>query len=193
MDTLQASTDRPLYVDLDGTLVRSDLLWESLFLFARQQPLSLWRIPGWALAGKSVLKHELAVRIEIDPATLPYREDVVETLRSEREAGRSIVLATAANERLAGGVADHLGLFERVIASTRDDNLSAERKLHRIQAERAGAPFDYIGNSRDDLCLFDAAETVTVVQPDRAAARWHRDAARPARLIAGEGNIARGC
>ncbi|ALN73877.1 UbiA family prenyltransferase [Aureimonas sp. AU20] len=191
MDTLQARTDRPLYVDLDGTLIRSDLLWESLFLFARQNPLQAWRLFGWLLAGKSVLKHELAAGIEVDPATWPYREEVVETLRAERETGRTIVLATAANERLAQGVADHLGLFDRVIASNRDENLSAERKLDRIAAERAGAPFDYIGNSRDDLCLFDAAEGVTVVQPDRAAARWHRESERASRLIQGEGNLPR--
>ena len=191
MDTLQASTDRPLYVDLDGTLVRSDLLWESLFLFARQHPLSFWRVFGWALAGKAVLKDELAARIEVDPATWPYRPEVIETLRAEREAGRHIVLATAANERLAQGVADHLGLFDEVIASDRQVNLSAERKLERIRTERSGAPFGYMGNSRDDLCLFEAAEDVTVVQPDRHAARWHREATREARLIRGEGRLAR--
>ncbi|WP_019996382.1 UbiA family prenyltransferase [Aureimonas ureilytica] len=191
MDTLSAKADRPLYVDLDGTLVRSDLLWESLFLFARQKPLEVWRVFGWALAGKARLKAELAGRIEVDPATWPYREDVVETLRTEREAGRRIVLATAADERLAKGVADHLGFFDEVIASDGETNLSAERKLERIRADRAGAPFDYMGNSRDDLCLFEAAEHATVVQPDRHAARWHRGATRECRLIRDEKPVSR--
>ena len=192
MDTLLARTDRPLYVDLDGTLVQSDLLWESLFLFARQHPLEAWKVLGWALAGKAILKDELARRIEVDPTIWPYRPEVVATLQAEREAGRHIVLATAANERLAQGVADHLGLFDEVIASSRDENLSAERKLERIRADRQGGAFDYVGNSRDDLCLFDAAETVTVVQPDRAASRWHQESQKECRLIQDEGSVARG-
>lgn len=193
MDTLSARTDRPVYVDLDGTLIRSDLLWEALFLFARQHPLSFWRTFGWALAGKAILKDELAARVEMDAASLPYRPEVVSTIRAEREAGRRVVLATASNHRFAQAVADHLGLFDEVIASDREVNLSAERKLARIEADRAGEPFDYIGNSRDDICLFEAATDVTIVQPDRAAGRWHRSGARTSRLVEGDGKgVARG-
>ncbi|RIY01845.1 UbiA family prenyltransferase [Aureimonas flava] len=183
MDTYVTRTGRPLFVDLDGTLIRGDLLWESLFHFARQEPLGFWRLFGWAFQGKAVLKDELAARTTIDAATLPYREEVVATLQAERETGRPIVLATASNERLAHAVSDHLGLFDEVMASDREVNLSAQRKLERIR-DRCGAEgFDYFGNSHDDVCLFEAAETATVVQPDRSARRWHGGAARPARLI----------
>lgn len=191
MDTLIARTERPLYVDLDGTLIRSDILWESLFLFARAHPLQFWRVFGWALSGKSVLKAELAARTEIDVATLPYREEVVASLQAEREAGRHIVLATASNERTAQAVARHLGVFDDVIASDRDTNLSADRKLERIRSQCFGRGFDYVGNSRDDICLFDAADTVTVVQPDRSARAWHRASDRGSRLIADRGHLAR--
>ncbi|WP_182084876.1 UbiA family prenyltransferase [Aureimonas sp. ME7] len=183
MDTFVTRTERPLFVDLDGTLIRGDLLWESLFLFARQEPLSFWRLFGWMFRGKAVIKDELAARIDIDAATLPYREEVVAALQAEQEAGRRIVLATASNERLAKAVADHLGLFDEVMASDRTTNLSARTKLDRIQARCEGGAFDYFGNSQDDICLFEAAETATVVQPDRSARRWQASAARPARLI----------
>ena len=184
MDTLLARIERPLYVDLDGTLIRSDLLWESLFLFARQNPLGFWRIFGWALSGKSVLKDELAARVELDVATLPYRDELVATLQAEKDAGRHVVLATAANERMANAVATHLGLFDDVIASDRETNLSAERKLERIQGRCFGTGFDYVGNSHDDVCLFEAADAVTVVEPDRSAGAWLRSATKERRLIA---------
>jgi len=182
MDTLVSACDRPVYVDLDGTLIRSDLLWESLFLFARQKPLQFWRVFGWTLRGKSVLKDELAGRVECDVATLPYRGEVLEALASERANGRRLVLATASSERLARPIAEHLGLFDAVMASTRDVNLSAHRKLAAIQAECGAAGFDYYGNSADDVCLFQAAVDATVVQPDRHARRWHGSAAG-ARLL----------
>ncbi|WP_416355131.1 UbiA family prenyltransferase [Aureimonas phyllosphaerae] len=192
MDTYVTRTGRPLFVDLDGTLIRGDLLWESLFHFARQQPLGFWRLFGWAFQGKAVLKDELAARTEIDAATLPYREEVVATLQAEREAGRPIILATASNERLAHAVSAHLGLFDEVMASDRTTNLSADRKLERIRARCDGEAFDYVGNSHDDVCLFEAAESATVVQPDRSARRWHGAATRPSRLITDTGSLARG-
>ncbi|BDA85345.1 prenyltransferase UbiA [Aureimonas sp. SA4125] len=176
---MRVKSDRPLYVDLDGTLIKSDLLWESFFMLARQSPGSLWRVPLWLLRGKAQLKAEIARRITFDASLLPYRESVVERLAEARADGRRVVLATAANERLAGAIADHLGVFDAVLASDDETNLSAERKLARIVAEGDADGFDYIGNSRDDLCLFDAATEAIVVAPDRAAAEWSRAADVP--------------
>ncbi|WP_062011592.1 UbiA family prenyltransferase [Aureimonas sp. AU4] len=191
MDTLISRAECPVYVDLDGTLIRSDLLWETLFLFARQNPLQFCRVFGWLAQGKAVLKDELAARVEFDAATLPYREEVVAALQAEREMGRRVVLATASNERLAHAVADHLGLFDEVLASDRDTNLSSSRKLERIQAGCGAQGFDYFGNSQDDVCLFQAARQATVVQPDRAATNWHTGADPHTRLIRDEGHPAR--
>lgn len=183
MDARVIQADRPIYVDLDGTLIRTDLLWESLFLLARQHPEALWRVPGWALRGKACLKAEIAGRIEFDASTLPYRQDVVETLGRAKAEGRTIILATGANRRLAEAVADHVGLFDAVMASDGETNLTAERKLGRILAANDVCGFDYVGNSHEDVCLLDAAADAVVVAPDRAARRWQR--ASGAQLIDG--------
>ncbi len=172
LDTLSVQAETTIFVDLDGTLIRSDLLWETLFLTARQNPLQLLKVPGWALAGKARLKAELAEACDFDASTLPYRRCVVEALTRAKSDGRRIVLATGANAKLAHAVADHLGLFDDVMASCDEVNLTAERKLERIRAETGGAGFDYYGNSREDLCLLEHAELATVVSPDRMAARW---------------------
>lgn len=172
MDARAPQTERPIYVDLDGTLIRSDLLWETLFLAARQNPGVLWRIPGWLLAGKARLKAELARACELDASLLPYRQEVVDLLRQEKAAGRTVILATGANEKLAHAVADHLGLFDAVMASSDAVNLTSQRKLDRILAERGEHEFDYVGNSHEDICLLEKAATATVVAPDREAHRW---------------------
>ena len=172
LDTLSVQTENTIFVDLDGTLIRSDLLWETLFLTARQKPLQLLKVPGWALSGKARLKAELANACDFDASTLPYRQCVIDALTRARAEGRRIVLATGANARLAHAVADHLGLFDDVMASCDTVNLTAERKLERIRAENGEAGFDYYGNSHEDICLLEHADSATVVSPDRSAARW---------------------
>ncbi|MAU96445.1 MAG: prenyltransferase [Fulvimarina sp.] len=189
MDACVGQTDRPIFVDLDGTLIRSDLLWETLFLNARQSPARLLGVPGWLMAGKARLKAELAQGIDFDPALLPYREEVLEALRAARTSGRRIVLATGANERLAHAVADHLGLFDEVMASCDAVNLTSERKLERITAGCGVEGFDYFGNSHEDICLLEAAAEATVVAPDRAARRWQQGSG--AELIEAGGSQAR--
>ncbi|MDP3898906.1 MAG: prenyltransferase, partial [Mesorhizobium sp.] len=94
MDARPDRTAVPLAVDLDGTLIAGDLLWEGLFLLLRKNPLYLFLVPIWILSGPGRVKTEIAARIDIDPASLPYRPEVLARLREEHAAGRRIVLAT---------------------------------------------------------------------------------------------------
>lgn len=154
----------PLFVDLDGTVLSTDLLWESFLGLLREQPWQLWRIPGWLLRGRAVLKKELAVRGRIDVMSLPYRAEVLDYLRHQREAGRTIVLATASNETLAQQVTAHLGLFDALLASDAENNLKGRRKLEAIQAYCGpGVAFDYVGDARADLAIWSAARRPVVV------------------------------
>ena len=172
MDARAPTTAPTIFVDLDGTLIRSDLLWETLFQSVREDPRVMLKIPGWARQGKAKLKWELARAATFDAAALPYREEVVAALRQARAEGRRVVLATGASEELALRVADHLDVFDAVMASDETINLTSERKLERILGECGQDGFDYYGNSREDLCLLEKAAEATVVAPDRAASRW---------------------
>ncbi|WP_312796431.1 UbiA family prenyltransferase [Tianweitania sp.] len=162
----------PLAVDLDGTLIATDLLWEGLFLLLRRNPLLMFLVPLWALSGPARLKHEIARRIDIDPATLPYREEVLDRLRMEQAAGRRIVLATGTPKKFADAIAEHLGLFDAVLATEGLHNLTSKNKVDALEAIYGKGGFDYLGNSRHDLAIFDAARTAIVIAPDRHAARW---------------------
>jgi len=151
-----------LFVDLDGTLLRSDLLYESIVRLIRQAPGQLLRAPWWLLRGKARLKHELAQRVRLDAATLPYNDAMCAYLVHQRAQGRPLVLATGSNRRQAEAVAKHLGFFNAVLASNAHDNLTGHRKLQAIQAHNGGA-FAYAGNARDDILIWHQAERAVAV------------------------------
>ncbi|MBY0374779.1 MAG: UbiA family prenyltransferase, partial [Bryobacteraceae bacterium] len=148
----------PLYVDLDGTLIAGDLLWESLVAAVKRAPWVVFLIPYWVAMGRVRLKREAARRGPIDPAALPYREEILERIREARAAGRRVVLATAADRDLAAAVAGHLRLFDGVLATTAETgNLKGRRKLAAIEADAAGVPFHYLGDGRVDEPILAAA------------------------------------
>jgi 4-hydroxybenzoate polyprenyltransferase len=153
----------PLVVDLDGTLIKTDLLLESVCSLLRQEPLALFALPIWLFKGRAHLKREIAQRVQLDPALLPYRTELLDYLRAEHDKGRSIILATASDERFARHVADHLKLFDLVLASDGITNLAAERKRARLVTQFGARGFDYIGNESRDLAVWSSARKAIVV------------------------------
>lgn len=157
------SGNRPLCVDLDGTLIRSDLLLESFLLLIKLNPLYLLLVPYWLLGGKAKLKSEIAKRVELDGAALPYSAPFVEWLLAQKEAGRSIWLCTASDQSLAQAVAQHLQCFDGVLASDGQLNLAGANKA-RVLVERFGDKgFDYCGNHQVDLRVWRHAHQAIVV------------------------------
>ena len=161
----EAMSDRPipLCVDLDGTLVRTDMLHETTLELAKRAPLSLVRVPGWLAQGKAAMKHRISEIVEVEAAHLPYRREVLDLIETARAQGRPIVLATASTTRIAQAVAGHLGLFDMVLSSDADTNLSAEAKAERLVAVFGERGFDYVGNDDADLPVWRRARRVIVV------------------------------
>ncbi len=155
----------PLVVDLDGTLTPTDTLHESLIQMAKRSPLSLLRLPLALLKGKAAFKEEIAAHTSIDPAQLPYRQDVLDYLRAEKALGRQIILATAAHASIARKIAEHLDLFDQVLAIESGHNLKGVAKLQSIRAE-VGEKFAYAGDSTADLPIWKAASSAILVGAD---------------------------
>lgn len=153
----EAAPDAPLYVDLDGTLVATDLLWEGVLLLGRRSPLSLLRIVlGTLPQGRAAFKQAIAREVSVDVAALPYRAEAMARVRAAAAQGRRVVLATAADATNALRVADHVGGFSDVLASDGRTNLKGLRKLQAVQAH-AGGPFDFMGDGAADTPLIRAA------------------------------------
>lgn len=153
----------PLAVDLDGTLVKSDMLMESLAAALKRAPWLVLALPFWLLRGRARLKSELARRANIDVATLPYDENVLAELRRAHASGRTLVLATAADEGIAKRIADHLGLFDAVMASDGRANLKRDAKARALVELYGEAGFDYVGEDRHDVPVWEHAREAYVV------------------------------
>lgn len=166
--------DIPLVVDLDGTLISSDLLWESLFLLLSKNILYIFIIPFWLIKGKAYLKTTIAARVSIDAAYLPYRQNFLNFLKDRHLDGQRIILATASPQKFANAVAEHLGIFDKVFATEINRNLSSHCKASLLRETYGEKGFDYAGNSRDDLAVFTAANQAIVVAPDRSVAKYQK-------------------
>jgi 4-hydroxybenzoate polyprenyltransferase len=155
----------PLCVDLDGTLVKSDTLADSLCLLARTHPWDLLRLPVWLSGGKARLKREVSARAPLDPAHLPYNEALIVYLREQAASGRPIYLSTGADQRVADEVAKHLGLFDGVFSSDGATNLTGKDKLRLLESRFGQSGFAYVGNSRKDLPLLAASKGAMLANP----------------------------
>ncbi len=158
----------PLCVDLDGTLIRSDTLYETLLLLIKQHPLTLLLLPLWWLRGKAHVKAQIARRVTFDASALPYRDNLVSWLRGEHARGRRLVLASGANLAVVDAVAAHLGFFDATVGSDGTNNTIGEAKAEALV--KAYGEFDYIGDSSVDVAVWQVArEALLVVHSPRQA------------------------
>lgn len=156
----------PLVVDLDGTLVLTDLLDESFLSSLSARPVPALGALGPLLRGdRAALKRRLAEGAAFDPALVPLREDLVAHLRAEKEKGRTLVLATASDELLARPLAASLGLFDEVLASDGETNLGGEAKRALLVTRFGERGFDYAGDRRADLPVFRSARKALLAGP----------------------------
>jgi 4-hydroxybenzoate polyprenyltransferase len=167
----QSETSLPLVVDLDGTLIKTDLLAESFFALMRQNPLYLFVLPFWLLRGRAFLKRQISQRVTLDVSLLPYHRELLDHLKLQHAQARRLVLATGTDERLAQQVADYLQIFDRVLASNGTINLSGQYKQSCLVAEFGEKYFDYAGNSRRDLAVWSSARKAILVNPSRSLSR----------------------
>ena len=165
------SRPAPLYVDLDGTLIASDVLWESLCRLVRSRPTAVLRLPAWLVEGRAALKRRIAEHAMPDVVVLPYRPEVLAYVERQRALGRRIVLATASDARLAREIADHLGVFDDAFGSDGVANVKGAAKLASIREREGDGPFEYVGDSAADLPIWRASAAATLVAPSGSTAR----------------------
>lgn len=157
----------PIVVDLDGTLICTDILHESILKLFRQRPIDILYIPYWLSRGKAVLKQKLADRVRFDPGCLPYNHSLLDWLKTQHAQGRKLILCTATNYSIASCISDHLGFFDEVLASNGTINLAGKNKADTLERRFGHAGFDYVGNSRSDLSVWARARRAIVVNSSK--------------------------
>ncbi len=186
---MNISSQLPLYVDLDGTVVRGDTLLESALQILRRKPLLLLCMLGWLLRGKTYFKTQLANRMIPEPAALAYHEDFVAFLREQKSAGRLMYLYSAADERIVATVSQYLGLFDGYLGTrSTGNNLRGAAKLSAIQqhAKDAGhTQWAYAGDSKVDIPIWQASHEIVAVAANASVMRAVSNLGKPLRSFPG--------
>lgn len=150
-------------MDLDGTLIKSDVLLESILALLRASPARIISLLAWLFQGRAYVKSALAEKVTLDPADLPYNDDVVNFVRTEFESGREVVLCTATHQTYANQIAEHLGIFSSVMGTDETVNLKGANKARALCDRYGEKQFDYVGDSAADVPVWQAARKAIVV------------------------------
>ena len=178
-----------LCVDLDGSLLSTDVLWESILLLIKQQPRKFFYLPVWLLRGKAHFKSQIAQLVELNSALLPVRQDVLQFLKDEKKKGREIVLATASDQKAVAEIVQRLGLFDQVLTSDGTINLSGVNKRKALVERFSDQGFDYIGDAEIDLAVWSAAKSALLVQPSKSLLKKAKRVAAVERVFKSEKNL----
>jgi phosphoserine phosphatase len=174
----------PLVLDLDGTLIAGDLLHKSFVSTFLRNPLIVFRCAIWLLGGRAALKRQLALRSRIDWDRLQLHQDVLALAIRERAAGRSVVLATAADAVLAGQLASRLGFIDQVFGSDGQRNLKGSAKAEML-SRLFPAGFLYAGDSKADLPVWARARGIVLVNARCSVAEAARGLGKPILELSG--------
>ena len=155
--------ERPLVVDLDCTLIHTDILHESAIRLLKNKPHFVLVIPFWLFRGKALLKQKLVSYVNVGIISLPFNQELIDWLQSQKALGRKLVLCTATDLSIAKMIADHLKLFDEVIASKGIQNLAGRNKANALEAKYGENGFDYVGNSSEDLLVWEKSKKGIVV------------------------------
>ena len=150
-----AADARPLCVDLDGTLILTDSLFEGVAGAFRDGHTAAL-LSALLTGNRAAFKERTAGLAQIDVSLFPYNEELLGFLRRQREQGRRIVLATAADRRIADAVAAHLGIFDEVLASDGTTNLKGAAKAAALVERFGEKGFVYAGNDVNDVPVMRA-------------------------------------
>lgn len=165
----------PLVVDLDGTLIKGDLLIEGVIALLKRSLFYLLLLPVWALGGRAALKAKVAEHAEIEIPTLGFNRPFMAWLQSEKARGRRLYLASGSHETWVREVADETGLFDEVFASDGIHNRTGLEKLSVLHERFGPKGFDYAGNASVDYPIWQAARHAVVVNASARVTRWAQD------------------
>ncbi len=158
-----SNTSLPLCVDLDGTLILTDSLWESCLRLINQQPLFIFLLPFWLFLGKANFKNKVSLHVDLNSSSLPFNASLLKYLTQQRLQNRHLVLVTAANKKIAESIASHLNIFDEILASDKNHNLSGNNKAQVLVDKFGEQGFVYAGNASIDLKVWQHAAAAIIV------------------------------
>ena len=162
---MKKNQDCPLVVDLDGTLIKTDILMEQVIAFVRQNPFNFFLVLFWFFQGFAKLKYEVYKRSLLVLDNLPINNDVISLINDAKSEGRKIILATATFLENAQQIADSMNIFDEVLATTIDCNLRGNNKAKLLVDKFGEKQFDYVGDSFVDIDVWKYSRIAYLVNP----------------------------
>ena len=159
--------DKPLCVDLDGTLIKTDSIIETLLIAIKKSPVLILLLPFWLLKGKNYFKNRIVKYGIPDVSIFPYNNEVIELIKKAKSQGRTTVLSTATKEEIATAVGNHTQLFDEVICSTDTFNNRSSNKAEVLINKFGVKGFDYIGNGYSDIAVFEKADKSILISDNK--------------------------
>lgn len=175
-----------LFVDLDGTLIQTDLLHEMLLMLFKSNIWLLLRSFLKLTHGRAAFKKAVSEAVTQEISQLPFRKEVLDFIAAQRSQRRKIILATAADFTRVQSIAEELGLFDGILASDGVHNLKGKNKLEIIKEfcrEHHYTQFDYLGDSYADLPIWREARGIYIVAPSSSLMTKVRKFAEPAGIL----------
>lgn len=154
-----------LVVDLDHSLIKADMMVLSIKWLIKHKFWLVPLLPFWLLKGRANLKYKLYEWVQLNTTKLPYNQAVIDYIKQRRERGDTIILATASHPAYARGVADYLGIFHKAYGSSQTYNLSAKNKAKFLVEKYGYYEFDYIGDHKRDIPVWQVANLAIIVRP----------------------------
>ena len=178
-----------LAVDLDGSLIKTDLLYESAIRLIFTKPWLVILLPFWLLSGKKYLKQQLDKSIVLETEHLPWNNELIHYLEEEKKSGRTIILCTGSWQNLADKVAAKFAFFTEAHGSDQNVNLTGASKA-KFLVERYGEKnFSYVGNETLDLKIWQHAKSAVVISSSSALAEKTSAVCTVEKTFAGSGGL----
>ncbi len=155
----------PLIVDVDGTLIHTDLLYEAVLSLIRKNPLQFIRCLLLLFKSKALFKEQIFQHTDLDFERLPYNQELLEFLKKEKYKGRNLMLATASPISAAQEISKVHPLFDEVFGTLNNINLKGANKRNILVSRFGRGNFDYIGNSNSDTVIFSVSRYSYLVNP----------------------------
>lgn len=160
----------PLCVDLDGTLVETNTLFEATISILKKNPFRIFALLASAFQGKALVKHTIGTYAAGEKFVWLYNMKLLAFLQNEHAKGRDLILATASDAHIATTIAHELGIFKEVIANTPKTPVSASKKYILLEKRFGKQRFSYAGNSRDDIRVWNSAASAIIVHAPESVA-----------------------
>ncbi|MCF6445008.1 UbiA family prenyltransferase [Nereida sp. MMG025] len=162
---------KPLVLDVDGTFLKTDMLFECFWAGLGRDPIAVLKTSAQNFRHPAVLKAELAKIAEIRADLLPVQPEIKALAQESLAAGREVVLASASHETQVRALAKAHGLSERVFASDGATNLKGVRKADALVEAYGENGFDYAGNEATDIPIWQVSENALMVDGSDALAQ----------------------